>query len=121
MPTTLTGQLILGTDKDNPLLLIGICFFDVTGVCLTGVFLSRRNGAEMSPAACLVGLRGLVGGRPPAPEGGRGLQEGPSGGYCSWKRRSCRSSRVQFTAERLPRRARGATAPPVPLALSLSP
>jgi hypothetical protein len=32
-------------------LLIGICFFEVAGVCLTGVFLSRRNGAEMSPAA----------------------------------------------------------------------
>jgi hypothetical protein len=40
--------------------LIGLCFFDVAGVCLTRCSHSRRNEAELSPAKCLLGLSGLV-------------------------------------------------------------
>ena len=62
-----------------------------------------------------------AGGRPPtSPEGGRSLQQGRSGHYRGWKRWSHWPSRVQFTAEQMPRLTRAATAPQVPLALSLS-
>jgi hypothetical protein len=43
------------------------------------------------PTKCLVGVSGLVCRRPPAPKGGRGLQEGRSGGHRGWKRGSRRA------------------------------
>jgi hypothetical protein len=43
--------------------LIGICIFDVTGVCLPKCGHSRRTGAELSLGKCLAVLRGLVGDR----------------------------------------------------------
>jgi hypothetical protein len=53
--------------------------------------------------------------------GGRGLQEGWSGGHCGWKWSLRRLSRAQFTPDRLPRIGRGGTAPQLPLALNLNP
>ncbi len=64
---------------------------------------------------------GLLGGRPPAPKGGRSLQQGRSGHHSGWKRCWRWPSRVQFTVERMPRLARDAAAPQVLLVLSLSP
>ncbi len=80
-----------------------------------------RKAGEIVPAKCLVGLSLLVGGGPPVPKGRRSLQEGRSAGHRGWKRRSRRPPRAQFTVERMPGLARDATAPPVPLALRLSP
>jgi hypothetical protein len=60
---------------------------------------SRQNGAELSPAKCLVGLRGQVGGRPPAPEDGRSLQQDRSESRGGWKRWSHRPPRTHLAAK----------------------
>jgi len=79
-----------------------ISFFEMAGVCLARGGHSRRNAAELSAAKCLVGLWGLGGGRPPAPKGGRSLQQGRSEGDSGWQWPSRRPPRVQFTVERMP-------------------
>jgi len=81
----------------------------------------KAKRGRIAPCQVLGPASGLVGGRPTSPEAGRSLQQGRSGHYSGWKRWSPWPSRVQFTAEQMPRLTRDATAPQVPLALSLSP
>jgi len=50
------SRSMLGRPTTGPTNPIGVCFFDVAGVCLAGCGHSRRNAAELSPGRCLVGL-----------------------------------------------------------------
>jgi len=101
--------------------LIGICYFDVLGVCLARCGDSRREEAELPLPSAWSAFRGWGAAAPPAPKGGPSLQEGRSEVYSGWKRGSHRPSRAHLAAERVPGFTRRATAPPVPFALSLSP
>ena len=71
-----------------------------------------QGETRQSLAKCLASLWGWWAGAHQTPKGGRSLQEGRSESHSGWKRPSRRTSRVHFTAERMPRFTREATAPP---------
>ena len=68
---------------------------------------------ELSPAGAWPAFGGWWAGAHQPPKGDVASRKGRSGGHRGWKGRSRRPSRVQFTAERLPRRPRGATTHPI--------
>jgi len=85
----------------------GICFFDVAGVWLDTISSSRQDGVEDG------GRNGAPHQPPKASVARRRNDEGfqPSGTVRGVL--ALRMSRAHLTAERMPRRTRGATAPPI--------